>query len=204
VIPSSRSAVPLRGLAVAVAAVLIPAIAGCEAGANAPVLRWHRPTPGAQAVVNDTIRINNVFVLGPSPGSSLPSGTSAGVFMALANEGAPDRLVSISAPGAAQAVTLPGGSVRLGRLQSVLLTGPLPHVVLQGLTRPLSGGQAVRLVLTFANAGSVTMNVPVMPRAQYYATYSPVPSPSPSPSATHAKHKRKAGTSPATPAPSAT
>lgn len=178
----------LQGLAAVAAAALVPAIAGCEAGSNAPTQQWHRPTPGASAVVHKgpyTIRVNNLFVLGAAPGSLLAAGSSAGMFFALANEGSPDRLTGVFAPGAAASVRLPGGGVRLGRQQSVFLTGPVPRVILQGLSRSLGGGQFIRVVLSFQNAGAVTLSAPVMPRAQYYSTYSPVPvSPTPSPSST--------------------
>jgi hypothetical protein len=194
VIRSSRSGVPLRGLLVAVAATLIPAITACEAGFNAPTQEWHPPTPGAHRAVG-LLRIDNMFVLGAPPGASLAPGSSAGVFLALANTGTPDTLASISAPGTATAVTLPGGQVRVGKNQSVLLTGPVPRVVLQGLTRSVQGGQAVRMVLTFVNAGRVTLYVPVMPRAQYYSTYSPVPPPSP-PATTKPRHKHRPPASP--------
>src|SRR5262249_19554827 len=95
VIPSSRSDAghtwTLRGLLIVSVAALVPAIAGCEAGQNAPTQRWHQPTAGAFAVVNNNIRVNNLFVLGPAPGATLPPGASAGVFFALANNGAQDR-----------------------------------------------------------------------------------------------------------------
>ena len=51
VIPSSRS-LPLRGLLMVAAAALIPVIAGCEAGTNAPTQQWHQPTAGASAIVS--------------------------------------------------------------------------------------------------------------------------------------------------------
>jgi copper(I)-binding protein len=195
VIRSRRGARSLRGLVALTAVGLIPAIAGCEAGFNAPTQQWHQPTPGASAVLNNTLRINNVFVLGPSPGFTLPRGASAGMFLALANDGAPDRLISITAPGAATSVRLPAGGVSLGRDQSLFFTGPAPRVLLQGLTRTLNGGQFIRVNMSFANAGYVSLLVPVMPRSAYYGTYSPAPlflhpsvtpSPlvSPSPSAT--------------------
>lgn len=188
---SSRSARPARGLLAAAVAVLIPVLAGCEAGSNAPVLQWHKPTPGASAVVGN-IRINNMFILGATPDISLQPGTSTGVFLALTSNGGPDTLTSISAPGSATSVSLPGGAVPVGRDQTVRLTGPVPAVVMRNLTRPLNGGQFIRLVLTFRNAGSVPMNVPIMPKAQYFVTFSPVPSPSGTATAT------------ATPAPSPT
>jgi len=175
VIRSRRGVLSLRGLAVVAAAGLIPAIAGCEAGSNAPTQQWHQPTPGASAIVNHTLRINNVFVLGPTPGFSLPRGASAGLFLALTNEGLPDRLISITAPTAATSVRVPVGGITLGRNQSLLLTGPSPRVLLVRLTRTLKGGQYVRVNMSFQNAGNASLLVPVMPRAAFYATFSPAP-----------------------------
>lgn len=180
----SRCAAPLRGIAVLAAVAIVPAIAGCEAGFNAPTQQWHQPTPGATAAVGDSIRVNNMFVLGPVPGSALAPGDSAGVFFALANNGAPDRLVSISAPGVASSVKLPAGGVRIGNQQQVLLTGPAPQVVLENLRHSLGGGQFVKVILGFQNAGVKAISVPVMPWANYFSTFSPAPAPPVQPSAT--------------------
>lgn len=182
---SCRPAHALRGLAVVAVAALVPMVAGCEAGGNAPTQRWHQPTPGASGAAGP-ITINNVFVLGAPPQSALTPGTSASLFLALTNEStSTDRLVSISAPGSATSVPLPKGGIRLAARQTVLMQGPKPTVVLQDLTRRLNGGQSIPLVLNFQNAGSVTLHVPVMPRAASYATYSPAPAtPSASPRAT--------------------
>jgi hypothetical protein len=158
-----------------VATALIPAVAGCEAGFNAPTQQWHQPTAGASAVVGNTLRINNMFVLGPVPGLRFPPGASAGVFLALNNTGAADRLISITAPGSAASVQVPAGGISLGRNQSLLLTGPEPRVVLEHLTRSLHGGQYVRVTMDFLNVGRVTLRVPVMPRAAFYSTFSPAP-----------------------------
>ena len=76
---------------------------------------------------------------------------------------------------------LPGGTVSLAQRKVVLLTGPQPKVILTGLMRALQGGSFIRVVLTFQKAGSVTLDVPVLPRAQYYSTFSPAPSPTPKP-----------------------
>ncbi len=174
-IRSRRGALSLRGV-VAVAAVgLIPAIAGCEAGYNAPTQEWHQPTPGASVVLNNTLRINNMFVLGPVPGLTLPRGASAGMFLSLSNDGAPDRLISITAPRAASSVQVPPGGISLGRGQSLFFNGPAPRVLLQHLTRTLNGGQYIQVNMEFQNAGHVSLLVPVMPRAAYYSSYSPAP-----------------------------
>jgi copper(I)-binding protein len=182
---SRRAALPYRMLIVA-AAALIPALAGCEAGNNAPTLNWHQPTDGAGTAIGN-IAIRDVFVLGAPLGGTLAAGQSAGLFFAVVNSGSPDRLVSVSAPGAAKSATLPGGQVALAADQAVLLS-PQPKVILDGLTRALAGGTFIRVTLSFQNAGSVTLNVPVEPQSQYYSTFSPAPppgataSPTPSPS----------------------
>ena len=197
-IRSRRAAArPSRLLVLAIAA-LIPVLAGCEAGNNPPTSQWHQPTDGA-GIVHDNIAIRNVFVLGAPIGATVPAGQSAGVFLALFNDGSPDKLLSITAPGTAASVTLPGGTVSLASQQAVLLTGPEPKVILQDLTRPLVGGSSVLLVLNFQNAASVTLQVPVLPRASYYSTYSPPPTPTPTPAATpgrHARHKARPAASP--------
>jgi hypothetical protein len=149
------------------------------------------------------IAIRNVFVLGPPLGGRLAVGQSAGLFFAVVNGTSPDKLLSVSAPGSARSVTLPGGTVSLADNQAVFLTGPAPKVILNNLVRPLSGSAWVRLVMTFQNAGSVTLVVPVVPRALYYATLSPAPTVTPTTSPTK-KHRGTRGASPSASSPSPT
>ena len=196
-----RSALPRRLVLVA-AAALIPVLAGCEAGNNAPTLQFHPPTDTAAATVGD-LAIRNVFVLGAPLGRNISKGQSASLFLALASNGAPDKLLSISAPGTAASVTLPG-SIPVVAGHPVLLSGPRPQVILTDLTRALPNGTTVRLVLTFQKAGPIIMVVPVMARATHYVTYAPpqpIVSLSPSPSATAAKHRKSHPSPSATPSP---
>jgi copper(I)-binding protein len=60
---------------------------------------------------------------------------------------------------------------------------PSSKLILKGLTRAFSGGETVRVTLEFQRAGAVTLDVPVVPRNGYYATYAPAPA-APAPSAT--------------------
>jgi copper(I)-binding protein len=204
-----RGPLPRRMFVAAVAA-LIPALAGCEAGAHSPTQQWHQPTEGAASVVHG-IDIRNVFVLGGSLTTNLQAGQSAGLFLALINNNSkPDKLTGITAKGWAKSVTLSGGPVTIDSQKSVLLTGPAPKIVLTDLTRPLVGGSFILVKLSFQNAGTVTLSVPVMPRAQYYSTFSAAPTPTPTPTPTvsplhkHKKHKKKAGANAtASPTPSA-
>lgn len=173
-----------RRLLFGAVAVLVPALAGCEAGFNAPTLMFH-PASTGQSTIIDGIAIDNAFVLGPQLNTVLPAGGQAGLFMSLSAPGN-EQLTSISAPGTATSVRLINGPVNLGANALVNLDGPAPEIVLNGLTSALSGGETVRLVLNFASAGAVTILVPVEPNAYDFATYSPPPpSPTPTPNPKH-------------------
>jgi len=158
-------------------AVLAPALAGCEAGYNAPTLEYHQAAFGAYASKNG-VSISNAFVLGPSPSGPEVAGGRAGVFLAITSQDG-DKLVSASAPGTATSVQILGGPVSVPAVGSADLTGPVPRVVLNGLANPLQGGTLVKLNLTFAEAGTIAMTVPVQPKAYEYATFSPPPTPQP-------------------------
>jgi hypothetical protein len=155
---SSRGGLVPRIVLTAAAAALAVAVAGCEAGNNAPSLQFHPPTSGTGGTIGN-ITISNVFVLGAPIGHALRRGQNAGLFLALTNTGtSKDVLTSISVPGIAQSVLLPGGHITLLPNHSILLTGPKPAVILQDLLVPLTGGTVIQTVtLTFANAGSTTL-----------------------------------------------
>ena len=176
-----------RRLLFGAVAVLVPALAGCEAGFNAPTLTYH-PASTGQSTIVDGIAIDNAFVLGPQLNTVLPAGGQAGLFLSLSAP-SDEQLTSVSAPGTASSVRLINGPVNLGANTLVSLDGPAPEIVLSGLTSPLSGGETVQLVLNFASAGAVAIQVPVEPNAYDFATYSPPP-PSPTPTP-NPKHKAK-------------
>jgi copper(I)-binding protein len=188
---SGKSAARRLLLGAGVLAVLTPAIAGCEAGNGAPTLEFHAASGGAQTVFNG-IRINNVFVLGAPSGATVPSGSSASLFLSLYNGGkSADTLESITATGTASSISVTGSPVTLPAFSAVNLTGPQPTAVLNDLTTSLTSGTTVPVTLTFAHAGSVTLQVPVEPQSYYWTTYSP-PAPSPSASAGARVSKNKA------------
>jgi copper(I)-binding protein len=169
-------------LGAGVLALLIPAIAGCEAGADAPTLQFHAASSGAQTVFNG-IKITNAFVLGAPSGGTVPSGSSASLFVSLYNGGQnSDTLLSATAAGAAS-ISLSGGTVPLpANSAPVNLTGPQPKVVLENLTKPLTGGSTIPVTFDFQHAGTVTLQVPVEAQSYQWATYS-APAATPSASA---------------------
>jgi copper(I)-binding protein len=175
-----------RRLLFGAVAVLVPVLAGCEAGLNAPTLQFH-PANFSGNTVRGGISLSNVFVLGPELGRVLPPGGQAGVFLAISTQSGNDRLDSVSAPGTARSVRVTGGSIRVPAETLVDLGGPEPEVVLAGLQKPLRGGQTITMSFRFARAGTITLRVPVEPHAYEYATFAPpapaIPTPSASPTA---------------------
>jgi copper(I)-binding protein len=193
-----------RRLVLVAAAALVPLLAGCEAGNNAPTLEFHYPTDATGTAVG-TLSIRNVFILGAPLGRILAPGQSASLFLAVVNGGAPDKLISITAPGTATSVTVPA-SIPVVFGHPVFLTGPRPQVVLTDLTRTVKSGSTIRVVLTFQKAGPVTLLVPVFARAAHFVTYAP---PQPVVSLTvkatrHPAHGRSTASPTASPTPSAT
>jgi copper(I)-binding protein len=195
-----------RRLLIGAIAILVPTLAGCEAGLNAPTLEFHPASYGVSTVVNG-ITFDDLFVLGPALNETLPAGGQTGVFLSLSSQFSNDKLVAVSAPGTASSVQLLTGPITLVQGTVVNLSGPHPEIVLNGLTNPLNGGETVRLTFTFTNAGAVTLMVPVEPAAYEFATYFPPPTPTASTAAHRHKARSKvkvtADLSP-TPSPSAT
>src|SRR5438270_470986 len=91
--PTTGNFVPSGGAV----AVLVPVLAGCEAGLNAPTQEYHPASIGTLESHNG-ITVSNLFVLGPAVHDTLPSGGQAGVFLALSSR-RDDQLTSVSAPG---------------------------------------------------------------------------------------------------------
>jgi copper(I)-binding protein len=195
---------PLRRLLVVGVAALVPVLAGCEAGNDAPTLNFH-PATDAQTKVVGSLSIVNVFVLGAPLGSSLAAGQSASLFFGLVNTGPADRLLSITAPGTASSVKLPAGGVPVNTGQRVLLTGPQAQAYLVKLTHTLVSGTNVTLKMDFQKQGQIELQVPVFAWATHYTTLSPPPSPTTTPTAKGKHHHATSTPSPTvTPTPTAT
>ena len=194
-IRSSHGSKMLPRLLIGALALLIPVIAGCEAGDNAPTLEFHPAADGAYGTAG-AVTVDNAFILGGRNSVLLAAGSSASMFLYLYNgSGSADKLTSVSAPGTAASVQITGGSVTLPANGAADLSGPEPQIVLHDLTSALPSGTAVTVDLTFQNAGVLSLTLPVQARTSYYSSYSPPP-----PRASSIKQPGATGT--ATPTPS--
>jgi copper(I)-binding protein len=191
VIRTSRGRL-LRRVMIGGVALLAPVLAGCEAGNGAPVLEFH-PAANCAEGSADSLTVSDAFILGGANGQAVPAGGSASMFLSVYNGGpTADKLVGVDTAGTAKSVQLAGGSIAVPAQNMADLEGPQPKVVLRNLSKPLTAGSTVEVLLSFQNSGSVELSVPVEARSTYYSSFSP---PAPAPSAS--KRVKVGATSPA-------
>lgn len=179
-----------RWIVVAAAFLAAPVLAGCGAGFDATTNQPYAPNE-AQVLIDKGaygtrgIHIPQAFILGPDPGAQLPWRGSAPIYLNILNtSGTPDTLKAVSA-GTMGTVKITG-SIQLPGNQLVNTGKPSPQLMLESIPKSLRGGESIKLDLTFANAGTVSMNVPVVTRSREFAAYPPAPgaTPAPTPTAT--------------------
>lgn len=177
-------------VALAAVAALAPVAAGCAAGANAQTNRPYSATEGKNTAVAD-MKLRDTFILGPQPGQRLSPGDLAPLYVVLANDGtSADRLVSVTTDGTFGAAKISGGGIDIAPTRAVRVAQQ-PAITLGKLAKPLTGGESVKVTFTFAHAGAVSFNVPVLVRDKYFATYPPAPAPKPSHAAGAKDHAKK-------------
>jgi len=184
-----------RWIVAAAAFLAAPVLAGCSAGFDADTNKPYAPNEAgvlfdqAKNYGTHGIQIPQAFILGPDSGAQLVYGGSAPVYLNILNtNGAPDTLTAVNAGTMATAkVTTP---IQLPSNQLVNTGKPSPQIMLEGISKGLRCGESIRLDLQFANAGVVSMNVPVVTRSREFKDYPPAPNataaPTPTPSATAA------------------
>lgn len=182
-----------RWIVVAAAFLAAPVLAGCGAGFDATTNKPYAPNEAGVLIDNGRygkgdIHIPQAFVLGPDSGAQLPWRGSAPVYLNILNTaGAPDTLQAVTATGIGPAkLTAP---IQLPSNQLVNTGKPTPQIMLEAIPKSLRGGESIKLDLQFANAGTVSLDVPVVTRSREFADYpaapgaTPAPTPTPTPSA---------------------
>ncbi|MEQ4714841.1 copper chaperone PCu(A)C [Nonomuraea sp. B19D2] len=182
-----------RWIVVAAAFLAAPVLAGCGAGFDANTNKPYAPNEAGVLIQNGAygtrgIQIPQAFILGPDSGAQLAWRGSAPIYLNILNTaGAPDTLEAVNAGSwGAVKVTAP---IQLPSNQLVNTGKPTPQIMLEAIPKSLRGGESIKLDLQFANAGIVSMNVPVVTRSREFKDYppapnaTPAPTPSPTPSA---------------------
>ena len=154
---SNRRVITRTTAAVVAAASLT--LAGCGAGQYAQSVNQQAAILGANAAVGDMSTLN--VRLAPIAEQKYPAGSDARVLLYLSNDGLnPDTLTSVSSP-AAKSVQITGDPVVPGQTLVDLSGDSGRRVTLTGLVQDLYYGVSIPMTFSFANAGSLTLNVPI-------------------------------------------
>ncbi len=149
----------LTRTAVAVLAAASLALAGCGAGQYAQSVNVQAAMLGANGQVGDLSTLN--VRLAPIEQEKYPAGSDARVLLYLSNDGInPDTLTSVSSP-AAQSVQITGDPVIPGQTLVDLSGDSGRQITLSGLVQDLYYGVSIPMTFSFANAGNLTINVPI-------------------------------------------
>ena len=150
-------------------------------GTDAQTLRPYTPAEGVNVDVGDpadaqnVVHVRNLLIISKAPGSGILSAS-------LVTDGR-DELTGVTgyaiksdgSEGAPLTVTL-SNTVSIANRAQIVLTDQTPIEV---TSADLAAGNTASLTLTFANAGAVTVVVPVVDGTEpQYATISPAPTPS--------------------------
>lgn len=183
-----------RWIVVAAAFLAAPVLAGCGAGFDATTNKPYAPNEAQALILNGKygnssgIQIPQAFILGPDSGAQIAWRGSVPIYLNILNTaGAPDTLQAVSAGNMGTVkVTAP---IQLPSNQLVNTGKPTPQIILEAIPKSLRGGESIKLDLQFANAGIVSMSVPVVTRSREFQEYPPAPNataaptPTPTPSA---------------------
>nr|WP_228046278.1 hypothetical protein [Saccharopolyspora sp. HNM0983] len=168
----------------------VAVLGGCSAGQVTETDTQVAAVNGASGDAQD-VAVRNAHLSFPTAGASYPAGSSAPLELVIANEGPDDQLVRVTSPYAQSAdlggeTALPQGTALHGTGESAGAgptdgaqpgepqTGepqtPAPaspngqrevQITLTGFTQEIGPGVVIPVTFEFANAGPVTMQVPI-------------------------------------------
>lgn len=168
-----------RVFVVAALLAVAPALAACGAGNDANMAQPYTPTEAAEKSQNG-ITVAQAFILGPEPGQTLPAGSAAPLYLTMVNGNQnADQLTGITTDAQAASSAKASAPIALPPQTLVKSANPAPQILIEGIRKPLLGGESMRLTLQFQNAGAITMDVPVITRSREFATLQPAPNSSP-------------------------
>lgn len=166
--PQHLKAVRLRLIPAALGIGAVIAVGGCSAGQVTETDTQVAAVNGASDNAQD-VAVRNASLSFPAAGTSYPAGSSAPLEVFIANEGGDDELVRVTSPYAQSAdiqgeTALPQGTALHGTGEAQA-TPPNEQrqvdITLNGFTQEINPGLVIPVTFEFANAGPVTIQVPI-------------------------------------------
>jgi len=140
-------------------AAMTLAVSGCAAGQYAQTAEQVAAIDGANGTVGDIAVLN--ARLAPTTRSSYPAGSNVRVLLYISNAGfTADTLESVSS-SAATSVKITGDAALPPQTLADFAGETGTEVTLTGLLQELHYGVSIPMTFSFANAGSIDLNVPI-------------------------------------------
>jgi copper(I)-binding protein len=132
-------------------------------------------TAPAPAAATATVASPALHIVAASARATVPGQQSGAVYLSIQNRGKhADRLLSASSPAAASvaihSMKMDGNVMKMREVDALTVPAATTvslqsdsgyHVMLSGLKAPLQAGAAIKLILVFAQAGTLAVTVPV-------------------------------------------
>ena len=150
------------GLALLTAMTL--AVSGCAAGQDSQTAEQVAAIDGANGTVGDIAVLN--ARLAPTVREDYPAGSNARLLLYVSNAGlAADTLESVST-SAARSVRITGDQTLPPQKLSDFASDTGTEVVVTGFLQDQSYGVSIPMTFSFANAGSIDLNIPIQVPAE--------------------------------------
>ena len=151
-----RTLVP-TSLALLAAASL--ALGGCAAGQYSQTANQVAAIDGANGTVGDLTVLN--ARLAPTDKEDYPAGSNARLLLWISNDSlTPDTLSGVST-SAAKSVKITGDATVPGQSLADFATDQGTKVIITGFTQDQFYGQSIPVTFSFANAGTLSLNIPI-------------------------------------------
>lgn len=143
----------------AILAAVTLALSGCAAGKVSQTADQVAAIDGANGTVGDVAVLN--ARLAPTAREDYPAGSDARLLLWISNDSLnPDTLTGVST-SSAQSVDIVGDPVVPGQSLADFATEQGTEVVVTGFLQDQYYGQSIPMTFSFANAGSLTLNIPI-------------------------------------------
>ncbi len=145
--------------ALALVAAASLALSGCAAGQNSQTADQVAAIDGANGTIGDIAILN--ARLAPTKGEDYPAGSDARLLLWVSNDGLQADTLSGITTSAAESVKITGDSSVPGQTLTDFASEDGIEVMVTGFLQDQYYGVSIPMTFSFANAGTIDLNVPI-------------------------------------------